>query len=171
MRKGDEEKMRIRAERISFCEEETKSSDEFILVVEFLLTPEKYAIDCSYVTEVLSFQDITPLPNAPNFIIGLVNIRGRIISIVNLMRFLNQKETGDSLQNKILVIQHDQMEFGITADEIIGTKRLDMNSLGTPSGTFQGSVAGYIHGVSPDGVILLNATSILSDKKIIINQK
>jgi purine-binding chemotaxis protein CheW len=167
----DQKKMKIRAGMISGRETETKSSGESLLVVEFLLSTEKYAIDAAFVTEVLSFRNMTPVPQAPHFVVGLMNIRGRILSIVNLMSYLDRKEAGTTAQNKIIILKHEQMEFGIVVDEILGTTYLDMTLLGTLPGKKYGSGANYIHGVTPDGVILLNTVSILSDNKIIINQK
>lgn len=171
MVKDDQEVMKMRAGLISGEKTETKSSDESLLVVEFLLGREKYAIDSTFVREVLSFQKLTQIPRTPKFVAGLLNKRGMIISVINLVYFLNPQEMGVSTQNKILVIMYKQMEFGILADEIIGTNLLDTSSLGIPNATIQGSGIDYIHGVTPDGIILLNAISILSDSKIIINQK
>ena len=164
--------MKKRAGMISGEKTETKSSDELLLVVEFHLGPEKYAIDSSFVSEVLPFRNLTLVPGTPSFVAGLMNIRGKIISVVNLMSLLKPKEIGGaSSQNKILVMMHKQMEFGIITDEILGTKQLDMSSLRITPATIRRSGADYIHGITPDGIILLNAISILSDSNIIINQK
>jgi purine-binding chemotaxis protein CheW len=171
MGKSDQEVMRIRAGAISGVQAETKSLDDSLLVVEFLLGTEKYAIDSSFVKEVLSFRNLTRVPGTPNFVAGLINLRGKIISVINLMSFLYQKETVISAQNKIIVIGHQHMEFGFVADEILGTKLLDIRSLCIPPVTDHRSGDDYIYGLAPEGITLLNADSILSDEKIIINQK
>lgn len=162
--------MRIRAGMISGCEPETHSSGDSMMVVEFLLGREKYAIDSSFVTEVLSVRNLTQVPMTPNFIAGLMTIRGKIISVVNLMRFFDPRAVTTSTQKKILVIKYKEMEFAISADEIIGTKQLEMSILRTPPVTINKSGAEYIQGVTPERIILLNAISILTDNRIIINQ-
>lgn len=162
--------MRIRAGLISGGEPEIQSSGDSMIVVEFLLGREKYAIDSSFVTEVLSVRNLTQVPMTPNFIAGLMTIRGKIISVVNLVRFFDPREVAASIQKKILVIKYQQMEFAIGADEIKGTKLLDMNFLSTPPVTINKSGAEYIQGVTPERIILLNAVSILTDSRIIINQ-
>jgi len=144
---------------------------ELQFVVEFILAPEKYAIDGSLVSEVLPLNNLTIIPGVPSFITGIMNIRGKITSIVNLKRFFNLKEKGLTALSKILVIKHQLMEFGIVTDEIIGINQLDIGSLSPPPVTLQGEGAGYILGVTPEGTILLDAVAILSDNALIINQK
>ena len=163
--------MSIRAGAISGVQTETKSLDDSLLVVEFLLGTEKYAIDSSFVKEVLSFRKLTRVPGTPTFVAGLMNLRGKIISVINLMSFLYQKETGISAQNKIIVIGHQHMEFGFVVHEILGTKLQDIRSLCIPPVTEHRSGDDYILGLAPAGITILDADSILSDDKIIINQK
>lgn len=164
--------MKIRAGLISGKKTETKSTDKFILVVEFLLGTEKYAIDSSFVKEVLHFRNLTLIPGTPNFVVGLMNIRGRIVSVINLLSLLKPKEmAGVSVQNKVLVMEHNHMEFGIITDEILGTTQLDISSFRSTHANIRKSAFDFIQGISSDGIILLNAIAILSDDKIIINQK
>lgn len=147
---------------------ENQSGEETISVVEFLLTPERYAFEEKYVSEVLFLRDITSVPGTPLFVMGVINLRGRILSIINFKRLFNLKERGLTELNKVIVLRNDNMEFGVIADSITGNKSILLNTLSKPQLTFENNGAGYISGVTPDGLILLNAMSLLSSKQIII---
>lgn len=169
--KDDQMILQERAKKIAGRKTEMTTNKESLLVVEFLLIPEKYCIASSFITEVLPLKEITPIPGAPDFVVGVINARGKIISIVNLKVFFNLKETGITELNKIIVIKHNQMEFGIAADAITGTREIDVNSLSATPVTIQGIGAEYIKGITPDGLILLSGEHILTSKAITVNQK
>ncbi|MDD4603198.1 MAG: chemotaxis protein CheW [Bacteroidales bacterium] len=171
MRKNDQEILQERAQKISGLRTEKELIEETILAVEFLLLPETYAIDSAFVSEVLPLRNLTVIPGTPPFIIGVINVRGKIISVVNFKNLFNLKEKGVSALNKIIIIKHQQMEFGILTDEITGTKQLDMNSLSSPPVTLHGAGVDYIQGITPHGIIVLNAMYILTGNAIIVNQK
>ncbi len=143
---------------------------ESLLVVEFQLIPEPYCIDNRNITEVVRTKEITPVPGAPPFVLGVMNVRGKIISIVNFKIFFNLKLSGITEMNKIIIIKHDQMECGIVTDMIYGTKEIMIDSLRPPPITLNGIGAGYIQGVTPDGLILLNIPAILTSEMLIVNQ-
>ncbi|MCK9220184.1 MAG: chemotaxis protein CheW [Bacteroidales bacterium] len=171
MRKNDQEILQERAQKISGLRTEKELIEETILAVEFLLLPETYAIDSAFVSEVLPLRNLTVIPGTPPFIIGVINVRGKIISVVNFKNLFNLKEKGVSALNKIIIVKHQQMEFGILTDEITGTKQLDMNSLSSPPATLHGAGVDYIQGITPQGIIVLNAMYILTGNAIIVNQK
>jgi len=137
-----------------------------ISVVEFLLMPERYAIEEKYISEVFFLKDITPVPGTPPYVMGVINLRGRIVSVVNLKSLFRLKDRGLTDLNKVIVIQHGDMEFGIVSDAIAGSKTIDSGQLSEPPLSLQGQGADYISGVTSDGLILLNAMALLSGKAI-----
>ena len=143
---------------------------EYISVVEFLLAPEIYAFEDKYVTEVLSLKEITTIPGTPAFVMGVINLRGRIISVINLKVLFKLKERGLTELNKVILLKNDIMEFGIVVDSIIGNKTISINSLSPVPLTLDNIGIEYITGVVPDGLILLNAENLLSSKQIIVTK-
>ena len=142
-----------------------------LMVVEFLLIPERYAIPCIMISEVLPLRDFTPIPGTPAFVVGVINARGKIISVINLKSFLHLKEQGITELNKVVIMKNDQMEFGILVDAILGAREISYNTLHTPPATLEEAGVEYIEGVTDDGLILLNQKAIFSNKALIINQK
>jgi purine-binding chemotaxis protein CheW len=169
--KNDEKILRARAKEISGHRMSTDMQAPSLLVVEFLLTPERYCMESTFVTGVLSLKDLTPSPGAPAFVTGVINVRGKIISIVNLKILFGLKEKGITELNKIILLKHEQMEFGIVTDAIAGTRRIFLNELGALPVTIKGISADYIKGITPDGLILLDGEHLLTNKTIVVNQK
>ena len=88
--------------------------------IEFLLSPNIFAIESSFVKEVFSLKEITPVPGTPQYISGLINIRSRIYSVLNLKPLLAVREKGLTVLNKVLLIENSNSSFGLIADKVIG---------------------------------------------------
>lgn len=164
--------LRDRAMKIAKKKDNNKQLEsEYLSIVEFLLIPERYAFEGKFVTEVLTLKEITPIPGTPSFVMGVINLRGRILSIINLKAVFNLKERGLTELNKVIILKKDNIEFGIVADSIIGTKKIAIEKFSSPPMSIDNIGAKYINGVSPDGLIMLNAEAILSSKEIIFSNK
>jgi purine-binding chemotaxis protein CheW len=143
--------------------------NDMISVIEFTLIPETFALEEKYVTEVLLLKDITLIPGAPAFLMGIFNLRGRIISIVNLKKFFHLKDRGITELNKVIIVKGEHTEFGIIADSISRNKLLSLSNLSPAPLTIDKDGVDFISGVTSDGIILLNSSEVLSSKKLIIN--
>ena len=141
-----------------------------ISVVEFLLIPETYAFEEKFVSEVLLLKEITTIPGTPPFVMGVINLRGRVVSVVNLKNLFNLKDRGLTELNKVMILKNEEMEFGVVADSILGNRTIFLNTLSQPPLTLNGIAAKYISGVTQDGLILLDANKLLSSRQIILNK-
>jgi purine-binding chemotaxis protein CheW len=140
-------------------------------VVEFKLEPERYAVEEQYIGEVLILKELTPIPGVPNYVAGIANIRGRIVSILNLKLLLGVASKGITELNRIIILKHNKMEFGILADSILGSSSIPSAQLAQKPLTLQGDAARYVKGVTVDGLVILDCAQLLSDRAIIINHK
>ncbi|MDA8325786.1 MAG: chemotaxis protein CheW [Nitrospiraceae bacterium] len=85
-----EKKNILRKRALALAKEpEAPDSGEHIDVLEFLLARERYAVESSYVREVWPLKDLTPVPCTPPFVLGIIGVRGRILSVLDLKKFLN----------------------------------------------------------------------------------
>lgn len=158
--------LKLRAQKLSKEPAEKKLKQAKIQVVEFLLASEKYGIETSYIREVYPLKELTPLPGTPAFILGVVNVRGRILSIVNLKSFFELPEKGLTDFNKLIIIQNETIEFGILADVILGTNEILMREIQPSLPTLTGIREEYLLGVTGERLILLDGHKILSDEKM-----
>jgi purine-binding chemotaxis protein CheW len=167
-----EEILKERAEQISGERTGSKSTDgEKLDLVEFMLSPEHYAVEWQYVGEVMFLKDLTPLPGVPAFVAGITNIRGRIVSIVNLKSFLGISSKGITELNKIIILKNTNMEFGILTDSITGTKSISSKLLVDKPLTLKPEIAGLIKGITAEGLIVLDGEALLAANSLIIDQK
>jgi purine-binding chemotaxis protein CheW len=114
--------------------------------------------------------DFTALPGVPAFILGIINVRGRILTVVDLKKFFNLPAGGLGELNKVIILHDERMEFGILADEVNGTKLIYMEDVLHVPPTITGIGEKYLKGVTKERLILLSAEILLSDKTIVVNE-
>lgn len=137
----------------------------------FLLSDEHYIIDAGFVVEVIRLHELTPLPCSPPFILGLFNIGGRILSVINLKNFLNLPEKGITNLNRVIVVKHKDIEVGLLVDEVIGKLSVYKEELSTNLQTLSTLQKEYFVGITKDRSVVLNIEKFLSDEKIVVNEE
>ena len=170
---GPEEVKRTLKKRAAVlaCDKEEETDPDCLEVVEFLLAREHYGIESQFICEVYPLKDYTPLPGVPSFVLGLVNVRGRILSVVDIKKFFDMPDQGLSDLNTIIIIKDDKMEFGILADAIVGVRKVTVSDMEPPLPTLTGIRREFLKGVTRERMVILAAARILADKNIVIHQE
>ena len=163
--------LKARAQALAVEIKDGSTKKDFIEIMEFSLASETYGIETAFIREVYPLKDFSPLPGTPPFVLGIVNVRGQIISIVDLKKFFNLPEKGLGELNKVIIVQNEQMEFGILADAIQGTCSVPLDAIQNSLVSTIEIGTGYLRGVTSDHTIILDAEKILEDEKIIIHQE
>ena len=169
----DEERDKILKERDKIFSRELEAKeekDEYVEVLEFLLAHEMYGVELKYVREVYPLKELTPIPEIPAFVLGVVNVRGQILSVIDIKKFFDLPEKGLTDLNRVIILHSDDMEFGILADSIIGVRNILLSELKTSLPTLTGIREEYLKGVTKEREIILDAGKLLSDKGIIVNE-
>jgi purine-binding chemotaxis protein CheW len=168
-----EEKKRILKQRAAILARE-QQADQVVQVrlevIEFLLAYERYAIESSWVREVYPLKEITPLPGAPAFVLGIINVRGQIVSIVDLKKFFDLPDKGLTDFNKVIIIGDGKTEFGLLADAVPGVRQILAGEIQPPLPTQTGVRAEYVRGLTADRLVVLNVAKILADPAIKVCQ-
>jgi len=151
--------------------EQKQIDSDIIEVITFTLAAETYGIESSFVREVYPLNDFTPLPGVPIYIFGIINVRGQIIPVVDLKKLFNIPEIGLGELNKVIILRHGQMEFGILADVVNGTKTIGLEEIQSVQLSQSGFGEEYLKGITKDSLILLDAERLFSDKNIIVNDE
>jgi purine-binding chemotaxis protein CheW len=155
--------LRARAKALARAPEVAERPGHYIEIVEFMLAYERYAVDCAFVREVHPLKDITALPGAPAFVAGIVNVRGQIVSVVDMKTFFDLPRKGLTDFNRVIILNDGQMEFGLLVDAVLTVHRLALDAIQPPLPTLIGVRANYLHGVSQQRTIILNAAKLLAD--------
>jgi purine-binding chemotaxis protein CheW len=163
--------LRSRAKKLSQEIESKGRDEEYFEVLEFLLAQETYAIETTFVREVYPMTELTPLPCTPAFVFGLINVRGQIMTVIDMKKFFDLPERGITNLNKVIVVRKDAMELGILADEIIGIRNLPLNELQPPLSTMTGIHAEYLKGVTGERLIVLDMERFLTDRRLIVHEE
>lgn len=169
-----EETKRVLEERARALAREpvrAESADEWIEMVEFTLAHERYAVASEYVREVYPLEDLTPLPCTPPFVLGIANLRGEILSVIDIKRFFDLPEKGLTDLNKVIVLESADMVFGIVADAISGVRRILRADIQPSLPTLTGIREDYLQGVTAERVVVLDAEKLLNDEKLIVNEQ
>lgn len=163
--------LKARAQILAAEENDQESNKEYMDVLEFSLANERYAVETSYVREVYPLKDYTILPGLPAFVLGILNVRGQIISVIDLKKFFHLPAKGIGELNKVIIIHNERMEFGILADVIHGNQLIDSSTILDTLSNKSDIGSDYLKGVTMEHLIVLDVNKILNDKKIIINQE
>ncbi len=148
-----------------------KTAQESLEVVEFLLADEKYGVESSYVREIYPLKELTPVPCTPPFVLGIINMRGQILSVIDIKKFFDLPEKGLTDLNKVIIIHNESMEFGILADAVVDVRATPKEEIQPPLPTLTGIREEYLIGITRERVIILDAEKLLTDKKIIVHEE
>jgi purine-binding chemotaxis protein CheW len=91
-------------------------------ILLFELNTQSLGFDLHYVKEVIENKNIQPVPLAPQFVLGIVNRRGKVFTIVNLAALLGLPSKEPSPDSRIVILEHKEMDIGLLVDKINQTK-------------------------------------------------
>ena len=166
-----QEIFKARAKALAREPEAARATEDYLEVVEFLLAHEKFAVESAHVREVYPLKDLTTVPCTPPFILGIINVRGQIVTVIDIKRFFDLPEKGLTDLNKVIIVRTPRMELGILADTIIGVHLLSLKEIQPSLPTLTGIRAEYLRGVTSDRVVVLDVGRILADEKIIVHEE
>ncbi|HEX2767685.1 MAG TPA: chemotaxis protein CheW [Geobacteraceae bacterium] len=147
------------------------TASEHLELLEFSLAYETYGVETVYVRETRPLRDITPVPCTPPFVLGLINVRGRIISVIDIKRFFDLPEKGLTDLNKVIIMHDGEMEFGILADSVLGVRTIPLAELQPSLPTLSGVREEYLKGVTNDRTAVLDGKKLLGDQKIVVHEE
>lgn len=141
-------------------------NDEVLQWVTFQLEEETYGINVMQVREVLRHTEIAPVPGAPDYVLGIINLRGNVVTVIDTRsRFgLMQGEITDN--TRIIVIESERQVIGILVDSVAEVVYLRSSEIDTTPSVGTEESAKFIQGVSNrDGklLILVDLNKLLSD--------
>lgn len=138
--------------------------DKELQVVGFRIGRETFGLPISIVREIVRVPEITSVPNAPDYIEGVINLRGRIIPIVDLRKRFGDKTFEPNKKNRIVVVELETRAIGLIVNSASEVLRIPPSEIEEPHNVFREGEVSYITGVGKlNGrlVILLDLSRIL----------
>jgi Chemotaxis signal transduction protein len=141
-------------------------------LVIFKLGLEEYAMDISFAQEIIRIPPLTKIPNAPSFLEGVFNLRGKVLPVFDLKKRFKLDETERGIDSRLLIINLDGMMAGIIVDDV--SEVMKINNLNNINNQSIANLDNEIVGLSKDSIqgvclveeriiILLNVPKLKSD--------
>ncbi|BCE01883.1 chemotaxis protein CheW [Marinicellulosiphila megalodicopiae] len=142
------------------------SEDPILQWVTFRLDNETYGINVMQVQEVLRYTEIAPVPGAPNYVMGIINLRGNVVTVIDTReRFgLPSQELSDN--TRIVIIETDEQVVGILVDAVAEVVYLRQSEIELAPNVGNDESAKFIQGVchkNDELLILVELEKLLSD--------
>ena len=131
-------------------------NDERQLVV-FQLDDEFYGVDIARVHEIIRLQSVTRVPRTPAFVEGVINLRGKIIPVVDLRKRFGLPSGDKTRASRIVVVEIDDQVVGIIVDGVSEVLRVSEATIEPPSPVVAGVDSEFIHGIAklPERLVIL----------------
>ncbi|MDR3561440.1 MAG: chemotaxis protein CheW [Negativicutes bacterium] len=139
-------------------------------LVLFSLGKEEYAVSITQVKEIIQYKGATTLPNTPEYMAGIITLRGKIIPVIHLALRL-ELETLKNTDQRVLILEVAGREIGIVVDEVTEVIHLQDSAIEQPP---EASANGYIRGIGKEGnrlLILLDVDKLFAKEELPEQQK
>lgn len=128
-------------------EDKRTESDEILQLVSFKIGEEEFGVNILKVQEINRMLQITKVPNAPSFVEGVVNLRGKVIPIIDLRSRLNMARIESDNKTRIVVVEIDGKIVGFIVDEVSEVLRIPRSITEAPPAIVSGIDSDYITAV------------------------
>ncbi len=150
-------------------EQNDATREEILQLVSFKIGNEEFGVDILKVQEINRMLTITQVPNAPDFVEGVVNLRGKIIPVVNLRKRLNMPPIENDSKTRIIVVEIQENTVGFIVDEVKEVLRIPKSITEPAPSMIAGIKTEYITAVGKLEdrlLILLDLEKILSSEEV-----
>jgi len=133
-------------------------------IVGFRIGRETFGVPISLVHEIVRVPDITSVPEAPDYVEGVINLRGKIISVVDLRKRFGETEIKAHKKNRILVVEVSGKLVGLMVDAASEVLKIPPSQIDLPPNVFEEGELNYVTGVGKLQsrlIILIDLTKIL----------
>ena len=135
-------------------------------LVVFDLASEAYGVDIGAVREIIRMQEITKVPRSPEFVEGIINLRGNVIPVIDLRKRFSLIGAERDKENRILVVDIGGKDIGVIVDAVTEVLRIASDSVEPPSAVITTFDSTYLLGIAKLEdrlIILLDLQSVLSE--------
>ncbi|WP_018866270.1 MULTISPECIES: chemotaxis protein CheW [unclassified Thioalkalivibrio] len=136
--------------------------------VTFSLAEETYAIDVLQVQEVLKVTEIAPVPGVPDYILGIINLRGNVVTVIDARRRMGLDDRESDEASRIVIIDVDNQNVGILVDSVSEVVRIAPDAVEPAPEVGNDDSSRFIQGVTSteEGLtILVDLNKLLSDEE------
>jgi purine-binding chemotaxis protein CheW len=133
-------------------------------LVGFRVGRETFGVPIHLVHEIVRVPDITAVPDAPDYIEGVINLRGKIVSVIDLRKRFGEKQIASDRKNRVMVVEVEKKLVGLIVDSASEVLKVPPSEIENPPNVFEEGDLNYVTGVGKlNGrlIILVDLTKIL----------
>nr|WP_297347823.1 chemotaxis protein CheW [uncultured Glaciecola sp.] len=141
-------------------------NDEVLQWVTYRLDEETYGINVMQVQEVLRYTEIAPVPGAPDYVLGIINLRGNVVTVIDTRSRFGLPPTEPTDNSRIVIIESDEQVVGILVDSVAEVVYLRSSEIDSAPNVGTEESAKFIQGVSNQKgqlLILVDLNKLLND--------
>ena len=145
-----------------------ENDDSIVQWVTFHLENEKYGIKVMQVQEVLRMTEIAPVPGAPHYVIGIINLRGSVVTVIDTRRRFGLGDVENDDETRIVIVEANNNVVGILVDSVAEVVDLKVSDIETAPNVGNDESSKYIQGVSSrenELLILVDVNKLLSEEE------
>lgn len=142
---------------------------EVVEVITFAVAGERYAVAARHVREVVRLSEPTPLPGAPAFLAGVINVRGEIVAVFDLRPLFGLAGGAEGGPSRVLLLGGERVEFGLLADAVHEVLPLRVEDVLPPPEAVAGAAREYLRGLTAEGLVVLDGARLLQDQRLVID--
>ena len=148
--------------------QKSSANDPLSQWVTFFLDSEKYGIKVMQVQEVLRLTEIAPVPGAPHYVLGIINLRGNVVTVIDSRKRFGLSDQDPDDATRIVIIEAGDNVVGILVDSVAEVVDLRASEIETAPNVGTDESSKYIQGVSSRGqelLILVDVDKLLTDEE------
>ncbi|MDX1490452.1 MAG: chemotaxis protein CheW [Pseudohongiellaceae bacterium] len=145
------------------------AQEQVLQWVTFNLNDETYGVNVMAVKEVLRYTDIAPVPGAPDYVLGIINIRGTVISVINTRRRFGLPDQEPTDNTRIVILEIGKYVVGIMVDSVAEVVYLRQSEIETAPNIGKDESARFIQGVcnkNDELLILVEFDKLISQEEL-----
>lgn len=167
MRESAELILRQRAHIYARSPEEPEPIEGDLIAV-FQIGRIRLGFDVKFIDGIYRLGDVTPIPCTPHFILGAINLNGRVYPLIDMSALIG--EDVKERYKAVVMAKSDGIKVGIPVADILGVERMP-EQLSKPESGSVGTIEEFIKGVTRDGVLILNLGELLKSDRLIVMEE
>ncbi|EXJ12239.1 chemotaxis protein CheW [Nitrincola nitratireducens] len=146
---------------------------EKIQILSFVLDQERFGVEISNIQEVLEYRSVTPVPRTPTYMLGVINLRGQVVPVIDLRSYFNMQLAAPTVNSCIIIvdvkIEGEETSIGLLADSVQEVVELNVDDISPPPKIGSRIRSEFIYGMVKHDeyfIILLRVSRIFSQEDL-----
>ena len=138
-------------------------------LITFGIASQRFGIDIMTVREIRAWSPVTRLPRVPDYVAGVVNLRGAVLPVIDLAARLGWQPTDATPRNPIIVIEYEGQMRGLIVHDVADIVSIEAGTLQQPDAMGHENITNFLEGIAPLGdemVMVLDLARLMADEPI-----